>query len=93
MLLRIIDNRLFRSIDNILLDWKDGVNFAFLIDSLAPGSWEDFEDLTPESGIICQVSKHNILNGTFKSYIKCKLVKFGHSSLGHHQWCINNLTY
>ena len=60
MLLRIIDNRLFRSIDNILLDWKDGVNLAFLIDSLAPGSWEDFEDLTPESGIICQKKLHQV---------------------------------
>ena len=39
-----------RSIENLTLDWNNGVNLAFLVEALAPGCWSDIDSVSPETG-------------------------------------------
>ncbi|XP_063687121.1 filamin-B-like isoform X2 [Bolinopsis microptera] len=38
-----------RSIENLTLDWNNGVNLAYLVEALAPGSWENMDDVSPDT--------------------------------------------
>lgn len=38
-----------RSIDNLTLDWNNGLNLAHLVEALAPGAWDDFDSVNPDT--------------------------------------------
>lgn len=38
-----------RSIENLTLDWNNGVNLAHLVDALAPGSWDNLDTVSPDT--------------------------------------------
>ena len=53
--LHLYDKTRFRSIENLTLDWNNGVNLAYLVESLAPGSWDNLDDVSPDTGLFLSV--------------------------------------